>query len=86
MKFARATRARCRCLPPHGWIIRCIACAITGMFDEQLIEENYSALTRHLGLTRDERAALDAAAQVAGLIGPRWLPGRYHWLDEGWRA
>ncbi len=63
-----------------------IACAITGMFDEQLIEENYSALTRHLGLTRDERAALDAAAHVAGLIGPRWLPGRYHWLDEGWRA
>jgi aryl-alcohol dehydrogenase-like predicted oxidoreductase len=63
-----------------------ITCAITGMFDDQLIDENYAALKRHAELTHEERAALDAAARLAELAGPGWLPRHYRWLDHGWRA
>jgi hypothetical protein len=39
--------------------------AMPGMFGEETLDDNYSGLTRHLELTRDERAALDAAGRAA---------------------
>lgn len=60
--------------------------AMPGMFEEQTLDENYAGLTRHLELSRDERAVLDAAGRVAGVIGNQWLPRHYQWLDNRWRA
>ena len=63
-----------------------ITCAIAGMFDEKLVEENYGALARQADFSREERAALDAASRVAEAAGGRWLPRNYRWLDTRWRA
>jgi len=59
-----------------------VACALTGMFEDFTLEENYAALGRHLEITREERAALDAAARAAQ---GAWLPPCYRWLDARWR-
>lgn len=63
-----------------------LSAAITGMFEERLLEDNYAALTRYQEMLPQERAALDAAKRVAGLRGPGWLPARYRWLEEQWSA
>ncbi|MCC6860212.1 MAG: aldo/keto reductase [Bryobacterales bacterium] len=63
-----------------------LATAITGMFDDILLDDNYRALTRFQEMTRDEYAALDAAKRLAGLCGSDWLPRHYRWLEEQWRA
>lgn len=60
--------------------------AMPGMFEQQTLDENYAGLTRHLELGRDERAVLDAAAQVAAATGGAWLPRHYQWLDQRWRG
>ncbi len=60
--------------------------AMPGMFEEQTLEENYAGLTRHLELSREERAALDAAGRAAAVIGPAWLPRHYQWLDQRWQG
>lgn len=60
--------------------------AMPGMFEEQTLEENYTGLTRHLELSREERAALDAAGRVALVKGREWLPRHYQWLDQSWRG
>jgi aryl-alcohol dehydrogenase-like predicted oxidoreductase len=65
---------------------RFIATAITGMFDEQYLIDNYQALASYRDQGLDERAALDAAARVARLSHSQWLPDDYRWLDQEWSA
>ena len=63
-----------------------LSSAMPGMFEDSMIEENYQALQRSLTLSHDERAALDAAREVARAVGPAWLPRHYQWLDREFRA
>lgn len=65
---------------------RQITAAMPGMFDDHMVDENYSALTRSLTLSTEERAALDAAAQLAEVRRGSWLPRHYQWLDDKWRG
>jgi aryl-alcohol dehydrogenase-like predicted oxidoreductase len=65
---------------------RFLSTAITGIFQEQLLEDNYRALTRFREKRAEEQAALSAAKRVAGLMDGEWLPERYRWLEEQWRA
>lgn len=60
--------------------------AMPGMFEEQTLDDNFSGLTRHLELSRDEHAALHAAGQLAAASAGTWLPRHYQWLDHKWRA
>lgn len=63
-----------------------IACAMTGTFQDQDLEENYAALTRQLGLSQDEMAVLDKASHFTKVRGPDWVAPQYRWLEEQWRA
>lgn len=63
-----------------------LATAITGMFHDQLLDDNYQALMRYQQRVPEEKAALDAASRVARLLGSSWLPENYRWLEEQWRA
>jgi aryl-alcohol dehydrogenase-like predicted oxidoreductase len=63
-----------------------LSTAITGMFHETLLEDNYRALTRHQQMQPVETAALEKAAEWAKLYGNSWLPAEYRWLEEQWRA
>ena len=65
---------------------RFLSSAITGIFEERLLEDNYRALTRYSERRPEERTALDAARKVANLLGPNWLPAHYRWLEERWRV
>jgi aryl-alcohol dehydrogenase-like predicted oxidoreductase len=65
---------------------RFLATAITGIFQEQLLEDNYRALTSYREKRPEETAALDAARRVAALRGANWLPPHYRWLEEQWRG
>jgi aryl-alcohol dehydrogenase-like predicted oxidoreductase len=56
--------------------------AVTRMWDDQWVDDNYKAIGRYSELRHEERAALDAAARVAKLLGPRWLPPDYQWLER----
>ncbi|MEN6603871.1 MAG: aldo/keto reductase, partial [Bryobacteraceae bacterium] len=63
-----------------------IATAITGMFDMQLLEDNYKALERYTQGMPAETAALNAARELSRAWGAQWLPGNYQWLEEQWRG
>jgi predicted aldo/keto reductase-like oxidoreductase len=63
-----------------------VSSAITGMFEERLLEDNYKALVNYQQMSRQEQAALEAARQVAGLLNATWLPAHYRWLEEQWGA
>lgn len=63
---------------------RFLTTAITGIFQEQLLEDDYRALTTYRETRPEERAALDAAKVVARLRGASWLPSHYCWLEEQW--
>ncbi|MCP5117991.1 MAG: hypothetical protein GY953_44820 [bacterium] len=63
-----------------------VSTAIVGMFHDLLLDDNYKALTRYQELTSEERAALNAAREVARLHGPGLLPSHYRWLEEKWRV
>jgi aryl-alcohol dehydrogenase-like predicted oxidoreductase len=60
--------------------------AIAGMFQEELLEDNYKALARFQKSGPGDRAALDAARRLAGMLDTKWLPGHYRWLEDEWRA
>ncbi|MBI4877256.1 MAG: aldo/keto reductase [Acidobacteria bacterium] len=62
-----------------------LSAAITGMFEDRLLDDNYQALTRYRETRPEERAALEAARQAA-VRGSAWLPEEYQWLDRQWRA
>lgn len=61
-----------------------LATAIAGMFENRLLDDNYSALQRERQMTREEHAALGAARQVARLLQGQWLPDEYRWLEKQW--
>jgi aryl-alcohol dehydrogenase-like predicted oxidoreductase len=62
-----------------------IACALTGMYRPEELEENYQAFEKHAkGLGQHNAGSLSAAAEVAALTGKNWLPAHYRWLDERW--
>jgi aryl-alcohol dehydrogenase-like predicted oxidoreductase len=61
-----------------------LSTAITGMFEERLLEDNYQALQRYEETRPEERAALDAARSLARLYGPNWIRREYRWLEEQW--
>jgi aryl-alcohol dehydrogenase-like predicted oxidoreductase len=63
-----------------------MACAMPGMFEDFTLEENVAGLSRHLELSREERAALDAAAHAARASRGGWLPAHYRWLDGRWSS
>jgi aryl-alcohol dehydrogenase-like predicted oxidoreductase len=63
-----------------------VSTAITGMFGERLLEDNYNALATYQQMSREEQAALEAARQVARLLDTTWLPAHYRWLEEQWGA
>ncbi len=60
--------------------------ALTGMFDESLLQDNYAALVRREELRREEHAALNSTARWARTRGAGWLPRHYRWLEERWRG
>ena len=61
-----------------------LSSVVAGMWDDQWVDDNYKAMGRYSELRHEERAALDAAARVAKLMGPRWLPPGYQWLEDQW--
>jgi aryl-alcohol dehydrogenase-like predicted oxidoreductase len=61
-----------------------LTCAMPGMFEDHTLEDNISGLRRHLELSGEERAALDAAAHLARATRGSWLKPEYQWLDTGW--
>jgi predicted aldo/keto reductase-like oxidoreductase len=61
-----------------------LSSVVTGMWDDQWVDDNYKAMGTYSELRHEERAALDAAARVAKLMGPRWLPPDYQWLEDEW--
>ncbi len=61
-----------------------LTCAMPGMFEDHTLEDNMAGLTRHLQLSREERAALDAAAHAAKATRGSWLQPHYRWLDARW--
>ncbi|HYM05492.1 MAG TPA: aldo/keto reductase [Terriglobales bacterium] len=63
-----------------------MTCAMPGMFEESTLTDNYAGLTRYLELSFDERAALNAAGQIAKATRRAWLPAHYRWLDERWHS
>jgi aryl-alcohol dehydrogenase-like predicted oxidoreductase len=63
-----------------------LSTAITGMFHQTLLEDNYKALTRYAERGPEEHAALDAARRLARLGKGDWLPADYRWLEEQWGA
>jgi len=63
-----------------------VSAAITGMFEERLLEDNYRAMARFEEMSRDEHAALKAAERLSQLLEARWLPADYRWLEEQWRG
>jgi len=60
--------------------------AVTGMFEDRLLEDNYKALTRYWEVRPEERSALDSARQLVSLRGADWLPPDYRWLEDQWRG
>jgi aryl-alcohol dehydrogenase-like predicted oxidoreductase len=63
-----------------------ISCAMTGIFQDEDLEEDYIALTRQLSLSQDEMAVLNKAGELAKVCGPDWVLPQYRWLEEQWRA
>jgi aryl-alcohol dehydrogenase-like predicted oxidoreductase len=63
-----------------------ISTAITGMFEMQLLEDNYKALERYSEMKPAETAALDAARTYSLTHGAGWLPPQYRWLEAQWRG
>ena len=63
-----------------------IASAMAGTFQDQDLEENYTALAKQLSLSPDETAVLGAARQFTEATGPDWVFPQYRWLEDQWRA
>ncbi len=67
-----------------------ITSAMPGMFQEQELDDNYDAISRHLELSHrlshTELNVLAAAQDLSRARGPGWLPSHYRWLDRCWRT
>lgn len=60
--------------------------AITGMFDEKWLDDNYRALETYKQGKGTEEKELRAAAELVRGIGDAWLPTEYRWLHREWRG
>jgi aryl-alcohol dehydrogenase-like predicted oxidoreductase len=60
--------------------------AMPGMFQEYELDDNLSALDRHLRIGQAEHDVFDAARRVARATEGSWLPRHYRWLDRQWRV
>ena len=63
-----------------------LSAALTGMFEDRLLDDNYKALTRYWEMRPEQQAALGAAKRLANLRGASWLRPGYGWLEEQWRG
>jgi aryl-alcohol dehydrogenase-like predicted oxidoreductase len=63
-----------------------LSAALTGMFEDRLLEDNYKALSRYWERRPEEQAALGAAKRLAELRGASWLRPEYRWLEEEWHG
>jgi aryl-alcohol dehydrogenase-like predicted oxidoreductase len=63
-----------------------ITSAMPGMFQDHELDDNYAALQKHVALTHEDQATLEAARQIAMRHGTAWLPAKYRWLDAHWRS
>ena len=63
-----------------------ITSAMPGMFQDHELDDNYTALQRHLRLSRAEKAVLNSARALSYVRGRSWLSSHYRWLDARWRA
>jgi aryl-alcohol dehydrogenase-like predicted oxidoreductase len=63
-----------------------LSAALTGMFEDRLLDDNYQALTRYWEMRPEEQAALGAAKRLAELRGASWLRPEYRWLEEEWHG
>jgi aryl-alcohol dehydrogenase-like predicted oxidoreductase len=63
-----------------------LSTAIAGMFEAQLLDDNYKALERYSEGKPAETAALDAAREFSCARGAEWLPRQYRWLEQQWRG
>jgi aryl-alcohol dehydrogenase-like predicted oxidoreductase len=63
-----------------------LSAAVTGMFEDRLLDDNYKALTRYWEMRPEEQSALGAAKRLANLRGASWLQPGYGWLEEQWRG
>jgi aryl-alcohol dehydrogenase-like predicted oxidoreductase len=61
-----------------------LTCAMPGMFEDYTLEDNIAGLKRHLVLSGEEQAALNAAAKIAEASRGTWLQPHYRWLDTRW--
>ncbi len=61
-----------------------LSSVLAGMWEDQWVDDNYQAIGKYYQLRHEETAALDAAAKMAKLVGPSWLPPGYQWLDHQW--
>ncbi len=61
-----------------------LSAAVTGIFEDRLLDDNYKALTRYSEMRPEEQAALGTAKRLANLCGPNWLRPDYRWLEEQW--
>jgi aryl-alcohol dehydrogenase-like predicted oxidoreductase len=60
--------------------------AITGMFDERWLDDNYKALETYKEVRGEQEQALRGTAEKLRKLGSSWLPAEYRWLDQEWRA
>ena len=63
-----------------------VSTALTGMFEDRCLDDNYRALVRREELKREEASALHAASRYASVLGATWLPPHYRWLEEEWQV
>ena len=60
--------------------------AITGMFDEKWLDDNYKALELYRQGRGAQEKGMRSIAEKMRPLGPGWLPAEYRWLDEQWRG
>lgn len=61
-----------------------ISSAMTGIFLEEELNENCTAVERHARAERLDTSILDAAREIALGTNGIWLPKSYRWLDQQW--
>jgi predicted aldo/keto reductase-like oxidoreductase len=62
-----------------------ISCVMTGMYQEQDLDDNYAALARQSSLSREEKAVLGEVKRMTKGFGADWVGPEYRWLEEQWR-
>lgn len=63
-----------------------LSSAMTGIFLEEELIENCTAVERHARSEPLDTSILDAAREIAVRSKGKWLPESYRWLDQRWRG